>query len=83
MPGIIIVRASSSEIGRIVDMLSRMLEFLILLPFPKAFLLETKLIVGRDGVTMRGRDATTKEIKTLRVTAGATTTREIRHFFSY
>jgi len=83
MAGIIMIRSSSSEVNHIIDVLSRLLDFLLRLPFPRAFLLESKFVATRDGVVMRGRDASTGEIKSLQVTAGLTTTREIREFFSY
>jgi hypothetical protein len=83
MAGIIIIRASSSEVLRVINILSRFLEFTLALPFPKLFLLETKVIAAQLDVIMRGRDAVTKEIKALRVRAGVTTAREIREFFSY
>ena len=83
MSGIIIIRASSSEVWRIIEVLSRLLTFLLTLPFPRAFLLETKIVAGRDGVLMRGRDASTKEVKAIRITPGVTTAGEIREAFSY
>jgi hypothetical protein len=79
----IMIRASSAEVLRIVDVLSRLLEFVLALPFPKAFLMETKFLATRDSVIMRGRDTRTKEIKTLYVTAGKTSSQKIRKFFSY
>jgi predicted nuclease of predicted toxin-antitoxin system len=83
MTGIIMIKASSADVARIVDILGRALIFVTGLPLPRAFLTETKFVAGRDGVMMRGRDASTKEIKTLHVVAGATLKREIREFFSF
>jgi predicted nuclease of predicted toxin-antitoxin system len=83
MPGIIIVQASSSEVQGTVDGLARLLDFVTKLPLPKSFLGETKCIVARDGVIMRGRDSVTRELKSLHVRAGVTTTRQVRAFFHY
>lgn len=83
MPGIIVIRANSSEVSQIIDILTRILTFLMRIPLPRSFLLETKFLAGRDNVVMRGRDATTKEIKSLQVKAGVTTVREIREFFDF
>jgi hypothetical protein len=82
MAGIIMVKASSAEVEGIIYALAQLLDFLMTLPFPRAFLEDTKFVVARDRVTMRGRDATTREIKTLHVRAG-TPRQEIREFFSY
>jgi len=83
MPGIIIVCASSSNVRQIIDVPARLLAFLLMLPLPNAFLTETKFIGTRHGATIRGRDASTREIKCLRVRAGQTTTRDVRQFFSF
>jgi len=83
MAGIIMIKASSADVARIVDILSRALTFITWLPLPRAFLAETKFVAGRDGVTMRGRDADTNEIKSIYVVAGVTSTKEIRDFFSF
>lgn len=83
MCGIIMIRASSASVVQITDILTRILIFLTRIPFQRSFLLETKFIASRDGVIMRGRDADTKEIKSLSVTAGETTISEIRRFFHY
>jgi predicted nuclease of predicted toxin-antitoxin system len=81
--GIIMLKASSADVKSIVDILSRVLEFVVSLPFPKGFLTETKFTAGKDSVVIRGRDASTKEIKTMYVTPGVTKMGEIREFFSY
>ena len=83
MPGIIMIKASSADAVRIIDILSRTLDWLTRLPLPRAFLAESKLVAGRDGATMRGRDFVTKEIKAFHVVAGVTRTVEIREFFSF
>jgi predicted nuclease of predicted toxin-antitoxin system len=83
MPGIIMVKASSADAARIIDIVSRTLDWLTRLPLPRAFLAESKVIAGRDGATMRGRDFATKEIKSFHVVAGVTRLIEIREFFSF
>jgi predicted nuclease of predicted toxin-antitoxin system len=83
MPGIIIIRANSSEVRQIIDILGRILTFLMSIPLPRSFLLETKFIAGRDNVQMRGRNAATKEIRSLQVRVGVTTIREICEFFDF
>lgn len=83
MGGIIMIRGSVSEATRIIQTLAQLMDFILSLPLPKLFLGDTKFIAALDGVTIRGRDAATREIKTLRVTTGATTRREICEFFSY
>jgi hypothetical protein len=83
MAGIIMIKASSADASRIIDILGRTLDWLTRLPLPRAFLAESKLVAGRDGATMRGRDFVTKEIKTIHVVAGMTRTVEIREFFSF
>jgi hypothetical protein len=83
MAGIIIINVSSSDHPGILLALSHFLEFLLVLPFPKAFMFETKVVAGHDGVIMRGRDVLTREIKSLRVIAGETSLVEVRNFFNY
>jgi hypothetical protein len=83
MTGIIIIRAHSSEWTRIIDVLSRLMEFIVSLPFPRAFQLETKCVAACDSVIIRGRDTRTLEVKTLHVVAGRTTHRQIRQFLSF
>jgi hypothetical protein len=72
-----------SEAARIIQTLAQLMDFILSLPSPKLFLGDTKFIAAPDGVTIRGKDATTREIKTIRATAGVTTRQEIRAFFSY
>jgi hypothetical protein len=56
-------RASPSEVPRIILSLAQLLDFLLALPYPRIFLGDTKFLVTPDAVTMRGRDAATREIK--------------------
>jgi hypothetical protein len=83
MPGIIMVKAKSADVVRIANMLVTLLDFLLGLPFPKGFLVETKFIVAQNGAVMRGRHSRTRQVKTLRVLAGITTARDVRSFFGY
>lgn len=83
MAGMIIVRASSSNPPTIVGLLAMLLGFVVLFPFPRGLLLETKLIATQQGVTMRGRNAATHEIKTMRIVPRQTTTQDVRLFFGY
>ena len=83
MHGVIIVKETKSNVQRAERVLSRLLEFVLLTPLPKAFLLESKFIASGEGCVMRGRDAKTKEIKSLQIVAGQTTMAEVRRHFSY
>lgn len=83
MYGIIIISVSKSDPVRVTDVLARILAFVTGLPFPKAFLMETKFVAGRDGVIIRGRHSVTHRVVALQVTAGVTTIREIRQFFAF
>jgi predicted nuclease of predicted toxin-antitoxin system len=81
--GIILVRATRSEVQRVIRSLVAFLDFALQLPFPKAFIAESKFILSPEGYVMRGRDAQTKEVKSLRTVAGQTKTSEVREYFSY
>jgi predicted nuclease of predicted toxin-antitoxin system len=80
--GVIIVRGSSSEVVTIANTLVQLLQFLLNFPYPRRFLADTKFLVARDAVTMRGRHTRTRHIKTLRVTRG-TTIWDVCQFFGY
>ena len=60
MPGVIMIKETKSQVRRIVVVLSSVLDFVLLAPFPKGFLLESKFIASGEGCVMRGRDARTK-----------------------
>jgi hypothetical protein len=83
MPGIIMIRASASDHVQIIANLTSLLEFVSQIPFPKLFMAESKFILSRDGAVMRGRDAETREIKSLHIKAGVTTDRQVSEFFGY
>jgi predicted nuclease of predicted toxin-antitoxin system len=80
IPGIIVVAASSNQTSRIARSLSMLASFLALVPFPKAFIGDSKFQVSLEGCVMRGRDAKTREIKTLTITLGHTLSEVAQHF---
>jgi hypothetical protein len=82
MSGIIMVRGDPSGWLGIYGALSQLIPFIWLVPYPKAFLTETKSVVSRDSAVVRGRDAVTKQIKKLHVKP-QTTVRQLRQFFTY
>jgi hypothetical protein len=59
------------------------LDFSLQVPFPRAFVSETKFILSGEGCVMRGRDGETREIKTLYIEAGKTRIAEVRAHFSW
>lgn len=83
MHGVVIVKETKANEDRTIRVLANLLEFVLRTPFPKAFLLESKFTASGEGCVMQGRDAETKEIKSLHVVAGQTTMREVREHFSY
>jgi predicted nuclease of predicted toxin-antitoxin system len=83
MPGVIMIKETKSHVRRIVNVLSNVLHFILQARFPKAFLLESKFIASGEGCVMRGRDAQTKEIKSMHIVAGQTRLSEVWEYFSY
>lgn len=81
--GIIIIKATRSDIGKMVQSLNAVLRFVLAMPFPKAFVKETKFIISGEGCVMRGRDGQTREVKNLFIEAGKTTVGEVRTYFSW
>jgi hypothetical protein len=55
------------------------------LPLPSNFIADSKLRVSNEGARalMRGRDAETRVIKTMRLIPGETTYSQVLEFFSY
>jgi predicted nuclease of predicted toxin-antitoxin system len=82
-PGIVIVRATRSEVHQIISSLSAFLDFVLQLPFPRSFVAEAKFILSGEGCIMRGRDGQTREIKSLYIEAGKTRMVEVRAHFSW
>ncbi len=74
------------RIGRddIESGLGALLDFLSGIPFPTSITADSKFKVSNDGAVMRGRDASTKEIKTLRLVPGETSDADVlKHFGLY
>jgi hypothetical protein len=82
MSGIIMVKGDSSDWYGIYSALSKLIHFILLVPYPKGFLTETKCVVSRDGAVVRGRDAENQQIKKLHV-GPKTTVRQMQQFFNY
>jgi predicted nuclease of predicted toxin-antitoxin system len=83
MHGIVIIKETKGNTSRAERVLSNLLEFVLTTPFPKGLLRETKFIASGEGCVMRGRDAETKEVKSLHIVAGQTRLSDVRRHFSY
>jgi hypothetical protein len=83
MHGIIMVKETKNNVSRSISVLSNLLDFVLVAPFPKSLMRETKFVVSGEGCAMRGLDAKTKEIKSMHVEAGKTRLGEVREHFSY
>ena len=84
MHGVIMVKGTKSNAGRSpIGVLSALFDFILATPFPKGFLTESKFLTSSEGCVMRGRNAKTKEIKSLQIEAGKTRMGEVRSHFSY
>ncbi len=83
MPGIIIIKETKNSVQKIERVLANLLDFVLRTPFPKAFMTESKFIASAEGCVLRGRNAQTKEIKSMHIIAGQTKMGEVRAFFSY
>jgi hypothetical protein len=79
MHGVIMVKETKNSPNRSIGVLSA----LLVTPFPKSFLLESKFVASGEGFVMRGRDAETKEVKSLHIEAGKTRMSDVRSHFSY
>ena len=82
-PGIIRVVAPGNDLDRIKICVDTILSFLIHIPRPKRFLINTKLKVSIEGGMVRGTDVLTGEVKTYTLVPGETTIGEVRKFFHY
>jgi predicted nuclease of predicted toxin-antitoxin system len=79
LPAIIIIDARSGD--DIAGNLEAILSFLTAIPFPNDVAGDSKFKVSNEGAVMRGRDAHTREIKTIRLIPGETTTLDVaKHF---
>jgi hypothetical protein len=84
MPGVVMVKGAKGNAGRSpIGTLSALFDFVLATPFPKSFLTESKFVASGEGCVMRGRDAKTKQIKSLQIEAGKTRMAEVRDCFSY
>ncbi|MGA7323301.1 MAG: DUF5615 family PIN-like protein [Rhodomicrobium sp.] len=83
MAGVIIVKASKGTPDAVRCALEQVLSFLIQVPFPKGFLIHTKLICSAEGCEIRGRDLDNKELRRIYAAAGSTTIREVLETFNY
>jgi predicted nuclease of predicted toxin-antitoxin system len=81
MPALIIIDARSSDdiaIGLVV-----ILSFISDMPFPNDFAGDSKFKVSNEGAVMRGRDARTRAIKTMRLLPGQTTDVDVAKYFGF
>jgi predicted nuclease of predicted toxin-antitoxin system len=83
MHGVVMVKETKNNVRRSIGVLSNLLDFILVTPFPKSFMLESKFVISGEGCVMRGRDAKTKEVKSLQIEAGKTRLMEVRRHFSY
>ncbi len=83
MHGVVIVKETKSNAQRAERVLSSLLEFVLTSPFPKGLLRESKFVASGEGCVMRGRDAETKEVKSMHIIAGQTRLGDVREHFSY
>jgi hypothetical protein len=81
MPGLIIVDARSED--DIAGGLEAVLSFVAEIPFPNDFAGDSKFKVSNEGAVMRGRDATTRRIKTMRLIPGQTTDQDVAQYFGF
>ncbi len=82
MHGVIIVKDGKGDAQHIIRVLGNVLDFLHQTPLPKRLTTETKFVVSGEGCVMRGRDAKTKEVKSLHVAAGETKLGDVWSRFS-
>lgn len=82
-PGIITIVTTGNDQGSVRYCLDVTLTFLILFPYPKDFLIDMKLRVSQEGGMIRGRDAQTKEIKTIPLVFGETNVGDVLREFHY
>jgi predicted nuclease of predicted toxin-antitoxin system len=83
MHGVVIVKQTKGNVQEATRVLASLLDFILRTPFPRSFLMESKFVISREGCVMRGRDARTKEVKSLQIVAGKTKMHEVRAHFSY
>lgn len=81
--GIILIIARRGQTSTITRCLITFTNFLSVVPLPKAFMGDSKFQVSMEGCVMRGRDAKTREIKTITILPGDSLTKIANefHFF--
>lgn len=82
LPGVVIVTVSSNQSASILSALSVFAEFISLFPFPRNFMQDSKFQVNREGCVIRGRDAITREIRTMTVKPGDLV-RDVAYHFGF
>ena len=82
IPGIIRIASNKQDQDDILNNLAILISFLSNIPFPRFFMGDTKFQVSKEGCIIRGRDSSTREIKSLPISKG-TSAREVMKEFSY
>ena len=82
IPGIIRVAPKKNDPVTILAALQQLVDFLSHFPFPRSFMGDTKFEVTSSGCLIRGRDAITREIKSVTVRPGDSTSK-VREAFGY
>ena len=82
IPGIIIISAGKYNRVKIGQCINRLLNFLSFFPLPKSFVGDTKFLVSPHACTIRGKDAKTRQLKTMKIVPGDTVTK-VREEFNY
>jgi hypothetical protein len=82
IPGIIRIVARKNDSVTILANLRALIEFLSFFPLPKQFIGDSKFEVSSKGCMIRGRDASTREIKTVYVRVGESSYK-VRKKFSW
>jgi hypothetical protein len=82
MHGVIMVKETKNNVGRAISVLAALLDFVLVVPFPKFLLRESKFVTSGEGCVMRGLDVETKVIKSMHIEAGKTRLNEVRDHFS-
>jgi len=80
IPGIIRIVAKKNDSETILGNLWTLIEFLTFFPLPKQFIGDSKFEVSSKGCMIRGRDALTRQIKTMNVREGESSNRVIKNF---
>ncbi len=80
IPGVIIVKATKTDIKKITISLLTFLDFMVDFPRPRVFIGDSKFKVSPEGVVMKGRDATTRAIKTMEISPGVSMLKVARYF---